>query len=75
MEKSRIDFEKKMKDITNDAKKNKNTVRYEDLTAVFGELAKDSEILDKIFERLESEQGNPKQDKGNANRDFTCFGE
>ncbi|MBQ3666340.1 MAG: RNA polymerase sigma factor RpoD [Lachnospiraceae bacterium] len=56
MEKSRIDFEKKMKDITNDAKKNKNTVRYEDLTAVFGELAKDSEILDKIFERLESEK-------------------
>lgn len=56
MEESRMDFEKKMESILEVAKKNKSTVRYEDITKVFGKAASETELFDKIFERLESEK-------------------
>ena len=53
MEENEMKFEEKMKKLLEDAKKNKNALRYEDIIAVFPETSVDGELFDKVLEELE----------------------
>lgn len=53
MEENEMKFEEKMADLLKCAKKNKNTLKYEDIVKVFPETSVDGELFDKVLEELE----------------------
>ena len=53
MEENEMKFEEKMTDLLKCAKKNKNTLKYEDIVKVFPETSVDGELFDKVLEELE----------------------